>query len=380
MSCAGGGTLLPSQIVLHAEPIACDTTQSANASRDTISAFSAKILFPKNSATISRGHAGNSARIDSIYSFLSETNTGELLDVKIAGSYSPEGKEDYNKGLALRRAKALAALAKEINPDINPEISIKAPELNSNIIREQMRYAELQAVSRKEQAPCNTPEPDSGTQGIEAYTPVPLTEERDSRVSEQADETQMPRDSKFSPGVFVGTNMLYDAALIPNICVGVKIADRVVLSADWMYARWNNHDKRRYWRIYGGDIEVRCRIGAQPKGSPLGGHYLGAYGSLACYDFQTGRNHTGVLSDKYNYAVGVSYTYSLPVAAHFNIDFSLGVGYLWGRYKKHRPIDDCDVWLSTHRMRRFGPTRAAVSLVWLIGDVLKNERKGGDGR
>lgn len=190
----------------------------------------------------------------------------------------------------------------------------------------------------------------------------------------------MPHSSKFSPGVFVGTNMLYDAALIPNICVGVKIADRVVLSADWMYARWNNHDKRRYWRIYGGDIEVRCRIGAQPKGSPLGGHYLGAYGSMACYDFQTGRNHTGVLSDKYNYAVGVSYTYSLPVAAHFNIDFSLGVGYLWGRYKKHRPIDDCDVWLSTHRMRRFGPTRAAVSLVWLIGDVLKNDRKGGDGR
>lgn len=271
---------MPSQIVLHAEPIACDTTQSANASRDTISAFSAKILFPKNSATISRGYAGNSARIDSIYSFLSKTNTGGLLDVKIAGSYSPEGKEDYNKGLALRRAKAVAALAKEINPDINPEISIKAPELNSNIIREQMRYAELQAVSRKEQAPCNTPEPDSGTQGIEAYTPVPLTEERDSRVSEQADETQMPRDSKFSPGVFVGTNMLYDAALIPNICVGVKIADRVVLSADWMYARWNNHDRRRYWRIYGGDIEVRCRIGSQPKGSSLGGHYLGAYGSM----------------------------------------------------------------------------------------------------
>lgn len=177
--------------------------------------------------------------------------------------------------------------------------------------------------------------------------------------------------------LFATTNMLYDAAMTPNIGVGIGIGDRVVLLADWMYARWSNHDRRRYWRIYGGDVEARYRIGARVKGSPLGGHYVGVYGSIACYDFQAGRSHTGVLSDTYNYAAGVSYTYSLPVSTHFNIDFNLGVGYLWGRYKKCTTIDDCDVWMSTHRLGWFGPTRAGVTLVWLIGNRVKNSRKGG---
>lgn len=74
----------------------------------------------------------------------------------------------------------------------------------------------------------------------------------------------------------------------------------------------------------------------------------------------------------------MSYTYSLPVAKRLNIDFSLGVGVLWGKYKKHIPVDDCDVWLSTNRLCWFGPTRAGVSLVWLIGDGVANSRKGGD--
>ena len=123
---------------------------------------------------------------------------------------------------------------------------------------------------------------------------------------------------------------------------------------------------------------MRYRVGRNIKGSPLGGHYIGVYGSLACYDFQAGRRHTGILSDKYNYAVVLSYTYSLPISRHLNIDFNLGVGYLWGRYKKHIPIDDCDVWLSTHKLDWVGPTRIGVTLVWLAGGSVKNNRKGGD--
>lgn len=177
--------------------------------------------------------------------------------------------------------------------------------------------------------------------------------------------------------LFVTTNMLYDAALTPNIGAGISVSDRVTVLADWMYARWSNRGKRRYWRVYGGDIEVRFRVGSRPGGSPLGGHHLGAYGSIACYDFQAGRSHTGVLSDKYNYAVGLSYTYTLPVSTRFNIDFNVGAGYLWGTYKKHTPIDDCDVWLSTHELDWFGPTRAGITLVWLVGNRVANNGKGG---
>lgn len=228
------------------------------------------------------------------------------------------------------------------------------------------------------------------TKGIRTFYPPPIISElaseaqsesnSDDQLADQPDKQpyQHVGGCSFVHRLFATTNILYDAAITPNIGIGIYATDRITVQADWMYARWSNHDRRRYWRIYGGDIEARYRIGARAKGSTLGGHYVGAYASIACYDFQVGRGHTGILSDKYNYAAGVSYTYSLPVSARFNIDFSLGVGYLWGIYKKHTPIDDCDVWLSTHKLGWFGPTRVGITLVWLIGNAVKNDRKGGN--
>lgn len=364
-----------------------------------------QILFPKVSAVISRNFSENNSHIDSIFSFLSETATQNLLSVKITGSHSPEGKDDFNTDLANARARALSALVKGINPDINPVTAITHPSKDTDVDYRQLRNAQLKIVYRNNTTAGNghiDPTEGQKTHDIPAEdistNSESLPEEKRNHpplstlaTSAASDKTNchgtddrpcpaaIPRSGNFmGDKLFVTTNMLYDAALTPNIGVGISIADRVTVLADWMYARWNNRDKRRYWRIYGGDIEVRYRIGPHRKGSPLGGHYVGAYGSIACYDFQAGRSHSGVLSDKYNYAVGLSYTYSLPLSTRFNIDFNLGVGYLWGTYKKHRPIDDCDVWLSTHKLGWVGPTRIGVTLVWLVGNNVKNDRKGGD--
>lgn len=177
----------------------------------------------------------------------------------------------------------------------------------------------------------------------------------------------------------ISTNGLYDLLLVPNIGLSVGIGDRLIAGADWM-GTWLNDTRHRYYRIYGGDIDLSYRLGgiAGPS-NPFSGHHVGVYASLVYYDLQNGVNHSGYLSDRYNYAAGLSYTYSLPLARRFDIAFSIGIGYMWGRYMRHRPIDDHDVWLSTHKRSWFGPTRAAVSVVWLLGGAY-NERKGGEGR
>ena len=258
-----------------------------------------------------------------------------------------------------------------------------APRLNPSYYPSQ-RYASITLRVRHQAADTltsavaeNNSIADSVSTDTVCQSPIadmPMQADTSDNIAVTVSEPQ--RQTKNIP-VFVTTNMLYDAALTPNIGIGMKVSDRVTIQADWMYARWNNHDKRRYWRIYGGDIEVRYRIGPRRNGSPLGGHYVGAYSSIACYDFQAGRSHSGVLSDKYNYAAGLSYTYSLPLSTRFNIDFNLGVGYLWGTYKKHKPIDDCDVWMSTHKLGYFGPTRIGITLVWLVGNGVANNKKGG---
>lgn len=90
--------------------------------------------------------------------------------------------------------------------------------------------------------------------------------------------------------------------------------------------------------------------------------------------------HRGFLSDKYNYSAGISYTFSYPLSRHFDLAFSIGLGYMWGKYMRHRPIDDHDVWISTHRQSWIGPTRAGVSLVWVLGNGSNGAKKGGTGR
>ena len=176
------------------------------------------------------------------------------------------------------------------------------------------------------------------------------------------------------PRVFLTTNLLYDALLTPNIGVGVYLGKK-------MYAWWSNRGQRRYWRIYGGDLELRMQLGHGRSGNPLSGHHVGLYFSIVTYDFQFGRSHTGVMGDKFNYAAGISYGYSLPLNRRLSLDFSAGIGYAWGKYMKQRLIDDHDVWLSTHRRRWFGPTRAEVCLTWLLGRGNMNTpktRKGGE--
>lgn len=181
----------------------------------------------------------------------------------------------------------------------------------------------------------------------------------------------------------VRTNMLYDALLVPNIGLEFYLGKGWSVVADWMYGWWKTDRRHWYWRAYGGDIAVRKWFGRAAKEKPLTGHHLGVYGQIFTYDFETGgRGYMGgkpggTLWDKMNYAAGVEYGYSLPIARRLNIDFTIGIGYWGGTYHEYKPVDDCYVWQSTKQRHWFGPTKAEVSLVWLIGRGNYNKEKGG---
>lgn len=181
----------------------------------------------------------------------------------------------------------------------------------------------------------------------------------------------------------VKTNMLYDAQLVPNIGVEAYLGKDWSVAANWMYAWWKTDRRHWYWRTYGGDLSVRKWLGKAAKAKPLTGHHLGVYGQIFTYDFETGGKGYiggkpgGTLWDKMNYSAGVEYGYSLPVAYRLNIDFSIAVGYWGGTYYEYKPVDNCYVWQSTKERHWFGPTKAEVSLVWLIGRGNFNEGKGG---
>lgn len=183
---------------------------------------------------------------------------------------------------------------------------------------------------------------------------------------------QMEKDRTFA--VLLKTNMLYSVAAIPTIGLEVSIGKKWSMSAQWMYAWWNNDARHRYWRVNGGDMEVRRWFSPRREvRSMMCGHHIGLYGQILTYDIEWGGR--GYLGERWSWGAGLSYGYSLPVGRQLNIDFTLGVGYLTGDYMKYIPQDDCYVWESTHRRNWFGPTKAEVSLVWYVGG--RSERKGG---
>ena len=171
------------------------------------------------------------------------------------------------------------------------------------------------------------------------------------------------------------TNALYSLVAIPNVGIELPLGNKWSVSANWMYAWWSNRGKDNFWRIYGGDAEVRRWFGKKAAGKPLQGHHIGVYGQLLTYDFETGGR--GYMADKWNYTFGVSYGYSLPIAKRLNLDFNVGIGYWGGRYKEYTPIEGHYVWQSTKQRHWWGPTKAEVSLVWLLGKSNCNQQKGG---
>ena len=176
----------------------------------------------------------------------------------------------------------------------------------------------------------------------------------------------------------IKTNMLYDLGAIPNIGAEFYLGANFSVVANWEYSWWKSDKKSWYWRTYGGDVALRYWMGKASRNKPLTGHHLGLYGQMITYDFEVGGRgyiaDSGFGKDKsedaslgWNWAAGLEYGYSLPIARRLNIDFTLGVGYHWGTFKEYLPIDGHYVWQATKRRKYIGPTKCEISLVWLIG-------------
>lgn len=182
----------------------------------------------------------------------------------------------------------------------------------------------------------------------------------------------------------IKTNMLYDAAAIPNLGIEFYLDKNWSVGANGMYAWWSKDSRHRYWRVYGGEVYARRWFGKAAEAKPLTGHHLGVYAGVLTFDFEWGGQGymggvpRGNLFDRCFVNAGIEYGYSLPVARRLNIDFNIGVGYFGGKYIKYKPGEKGYVKENTRQLNFFGPTKAEISLVWLIGHGNCNPQKGGE--
>ena len=372
---------------------------------------SLKIHFQQSKSLFNEFVSGNSVFYGDLADLLemAKRKDIEIVSVKLYGAASPEGGIDYNKGLSKRRADRIASYISEIGSGrIFPEVvavgrdwsglyalavddcELPSREATLNLLHrlampndkesEDRMFAQLKVLDggKPYRYMYSRLFPELRKAGVEVVAVYRIDDlVSDGRVSLEtsfvepngisisAKEDVMQEVRKKPWYVGVKTNMLYDALLVPNGGLEIYIGKNWSIDAYWMYAWWKSDRVHNYWRTYGGDVELRRWLGSAARSKPLTGHHIGAYAQIVTYDFELGGR--GYLADRWCYAAGVSYGYSLPVAKRLNIDFSMGLGYMGGDYKEYLPQDGHYVWQSTKRRHWLGPTKAEISLVWLIG-------------
>lgn len=189
----------------------------------------------------------------------------------------------------------------------------------------------------------------------------------------RADTVMAPGNADNAACSLLKTNLLYIALLIPNVGVEFHVGQGWAIYGNCAYARWSNDKQHYYWHISGGELGVRRYFGHQASRKPFTGHHADVYAMMLAYDFELGGR--GYMSGKTgncffgnaNYAVGVGYGYSRPIGRRLTLDFSIGLGYMGGRYREYRPADGCYVWRATKQRKWFGPVKAEISLGYIIG-------------
>lgn len=375
-------------------------------------AYSSDIHYRINEYRLDADYKGNSTAINQIDSILS---LFEIVHVDISSAASPDGPKDFNEKLAQKRLNHLVNLllsTTTLSPDKirNASSHIDWERLAELIDTSDLAQKdEILAILRAEEASAEG-ENDKRMQLLKrlnegkAYkdlrtaifphlrysaitiyynqpdtiptttvTPeLPLSPIAEEVKTDEAEVEAMPivpltsaaKPMRRNHYWNISTNMLYLATVVPNIAAEAYLGKGFTVKGGWTYT-WLKNDKRnKYWRLYGGEVELRKWLGKANKKNPFGGHHIGVGVQMGTYDIEL--TDKGQLSHLTT-AISLYYGYSLPIAKRLNIDFGAGAGYVTGNYKKYVADHGCYVYQSTHKRKYFGPTKLDISLVWLLG-------------
>ena len=179
------------------------------------------------------------------------------------------------------------------------------------------------------------------------------------------------------PFIALKTNLLFDLALMPNVEVEVPFGNRWSLNGELMFPWWLFDGDKYCLQILSGGLEGRYWLGSRQNRENrkvLTGHFLGLYAGGGKYDLQWDRNG---YQGEFFIAAGISYGYSTPIARNLNLEFSLGIGLLRTGYEHYHARDNYRtlLWQNNGRYTWVGPTKAKISLVWMLNRKMK---KGGE--
>ena len=180
--------------------------------------------------------------------------------------------------------------------------------------------------------------------------------------------TMLGAGSAVAQKVAVKTNLLSDVVLSPNLGIEVGLAPKWTMGVTGQFNAWNmSHDRR--WKHWDVQPEVRywlCdRFGAHFFGFHLhGGQYnIGGIDGKVKFLGTDARKLKDARYQGWFVGTGIAYGYAWILGRHWNLEATVGVGYLYLKSDKY-PCANCGRKQEGIKKHYFGPTQAAINLIY----------------
>jgi len=188
--------------------------------------------------------------------------------------------------------------------------------------------------------------------------------------TQQAKQTQQVLDWDNTPLFALKTNLLFDAVSALNIEVEIPFGNRWSVSTEYIFPWWLWENRQIAFEMLNFNIEGRLWIGYRAYKKELTGWYMGLYAGGGYFDFEwKDKGYQG----EFFIATGLSagYAHTIGQSGNWRMEYGLGVGIIHINYREYAPRFGSDgEW---HLIRQsdgqhfwLGPTKAKVSLVWMI--------------
>lgn len=161
--------------------------------------------------------------------------------------------------------------------------------------------------------------------------------------------------------VGVKTNLLYDMTSTINLGLEIGLGPKWSLELPVNYNPWDfpKDRKLKHWLV---QPEVRYWLCER-----FNGHFFGLHGHAGGYNI--GGIKLGSFKDyRYEgnlYGGGISYGYQWILSTRWSIEATIGVGYAYLDHGKY-PCEKCSSKLYDETKNYFGPTKAGVSIIYII--------------
>lgn len=169
--------------------------------------------------------------------------------------------------------------------------------------------------------------------------------------------------------VSIKSNLLYDAAANINLGAEVRVAPRwsIELTGDlnaWTidghrWRHWFLQPEARYWFC---DAFAKHFVGVHAIGGQYNVGNMDMNFSFLGTDF---RRFKDARYQGWGIGGGINYGYALALSRSWNLEFEIGLGYVYLKYDRFECVD-CGRKTGSGHHNYYGPTEAAVNLVYIF--------------